>query len=339
MTETNKDKMDLPFTEQHYFSSYDHFGIHEEMLKDTTRTLSYRSAMYKNRSLFKDKVVLDVGCGTGILSMFAIKAGAKHVYAVDMSNIIEKAREIISLNGYDEQITLIQGKIEEVNLPVSKVDIIVSEWMGYFLLYESMLDTVLQARDRFLVEGGLIFPDKCSMYIAGIEDGQYKNEKIHYWEDVYGFDFSPFVDVAMSEPLVDTVDQQALITTPEKFLDIDLTTATKSDLCFCRDFTLQAIDSDFCHAYIVWFECFFPGEANIQLSTGPMYNYTHWKQTVFYMDQVLNLKKGDLIKGKIASRPNSLYPRELDIQIAWEVKTQGEDPSRELKGKYNYFMR
>jgi type I protein arginine methyltransferase len=48
-------------------------------------------------------------------------------------------------------ITLIKGKIEEVDLPVSKVDIIISEWMGYFLLYESMLDTVLFARDKWLV--------------------------------------------------------------------------------------------------------------------------------------------------------------------------------------------
>jgi len=49
------------------------------------------------------------------------------------------------------EITLIKGKMEEVELPVEKVDIIISEWMGYFLLYESMLDTVLVARDKYLV--------------------------------------------------------------------------------------------------------------------------------------------------------------------------------------------
>ena len=72
-----------------------------------------------------------------------------------------------------------RGKMEEVQLPVDKVDIIISEWMGYFLLYESMLDTVLYARDRYLAPGGVILPDKATMVLAAIEDGQYKEEKIH----------------------------------------------------------------------------------------------------------------------------------------------------------------
>jgi cyclopropane fatty-acyl-phospholipid synthase-like methyltransferase len=52
------------------------------MLKDTVRTGSYRAAIINNPHLFKDKTVLDVGCGTGILSMFAAKAGATHVVGV-----------------------------------------------------------------------------------------------------------------------------------------------------------------------------------------------------------------------------------------------------------------
>lgn len=333
------DKASLPATEQHYFSSYDHFGIHEEMLKDTSRTLLYRLAMYKNKHLFKDKVILDVGCGTGILSMFAVKAGAKHVYSVDMSSIIDKAKQIVSLNGFSDKITLVQGKLEDIKLPVDSVDIIVSEWMGYFLLYESMLDTVLYARDKYLVPGGLILPDKCLMYIAGIEDGNYKNDKIHYWEDVYGFDYTPFIEIAMSEPLVDTVENLSLITTPHKFFEFDINTVTKEDLAFQRSFSLKAIDSDLCHAYIVWWDCDFPGDEKVTLPTGPMNKYTHWKQTVFYMDQVLDLKKGDHIEGTIDSRPNGHNPRDLDIKIEWGVKTDGQDTSRELKGKYQYIMR
>ena len=113
-------------------------------------------------------------------SRFAIKAGAKHVIGVDMSTIITKAKEIVAVNGMSDKITLLQGKMEEVELPFPEVDIIISEWMGYFLLYESMLDTVLWARDRYLRKDGkgLIFPDKATIFMAGIEDGEYKDEKI-----------------------------------------------------------------------------------------------------------------------------------------------------------------
>jgi len=153
------------------------------MLKDEVRTRSYRDAIYQNKHLFKDKVVLDVGCGTGILSMFAARAGAKHVIGVDMSSIINKATAIVAANGLSNKITLLQGKMEEVKMPSEhmpdgKVDIIISEWMGYFLLYESMLDTVIYARDTYLRQEGKIFPDKATIYMAAIEDGDYKDDKI-----------------------------------------------------------------------------------------------------------------------------------------------------------------
>lgn len=76
-------------------------------------------------------------------------------------------------------ITLVKGKLEEADLPIKEFDIIVSEWMGYFLLYESMLDTVILARDKYLKPGGLMFPDEATLYIAAIEDMDYKEEKIN----------------------------------------------------------------------------------------------------------------------------------------------------------------
>ncbi|XP_070313394.1 protein arginine N-methyltransferase 3 isoform X5 [Odocoileus virginianus] len=153
---------DLPEDEDGvYFSSYGHYGIHEEMLKDKVRTESYRDFIYQNPHIFKDKVVLDVGCGTGILSLFAAKAGAKKVLGVDQSEILYQAMDIVRLNKLEDTITLIKGKIEEVRLPVEKVDVIISEWMGYFLLFESMLDSVLYAKNKYLAKGGSGISARC----------------------------------------------------------------------------------------------------------------------------------------------------------------------------------
>ena len=130
------------------------------MLKDTIRTRAYQRAIEDNPNCFKDKVVLDIGCGTGILSIFAARAGAKHVYAIENAEIANFAREIIKRNKLDGKITVIKGKMEEIELPVPKVDIIISEWMGYCLLYESMLDSVLWARDKYLAKDGKMLPDR-----------------------------------------------------------------------------------------------------------------------------------------------------------------------------------
>ena len=73
--------------------------------------------MFHNKHLFKDKIVLDVGCGTGILSMFAAKAGAKMVIGVDMSSIVEHAKKIVEDNGLSDKVTILRGKVEEIELP------------------------------------------------------------------------------------------------------------------------------------------------------------------------------------------------------------------------------
>lgn len=76
------------------------------------------------------------------------RAGAAKVYAIECSSIVEQARAIVADNGFGDTIEIIRGKMEDITLPVDYVDIIISEWMGYFLLYESMLDTVLYACDK-----------------------------------------------------------------------------------------------------------------------------------------------------------------------------------------------
>ncbi|THU85709.1 protein arginine N-methyltransferase [Dendrothele bispora CBS 962.96] len=318
-------------SKDYYADSYAHFGIHEEMLKDSVRTGSYRSAIVNNPHLFKGKTVLDVGCGTGILSMFAAKAGASLVVGIDMSNIIDQAQKIIEANGFKNTITLVKGKLEDAELPIQQFDIIISEWMGYFLLYESMLDTVLLARDRYLKPGGLIFPDNATLYLAAIEDQDYKEEKINFWDNVYGFDYSCIKDIALREPLVDTVDLKSVVTDPCMIKHIDLTTAKKEDLTFEVPFSLTATRNDYVHAFLAWFDISFEcTHKKVRFSTGPHAQYTHWKQTVFYTPSTITVSEGDTITGQLTCAPNERNNRDLDISIKYE--TMG-DPSTTMSYK------
>eukprot|EP01090_Pellita_catalonica_P001213 TRINITY_DN1090_c0_g1_i3.p1 TRINITY_DN1090_c0_g1~~TRINITY_DN1090_c0_g1_i3.p1 ORF type:complete len:374 (-),score=67.72 TRINITY_DN1090_c0_g1_i3:33-1154(-) len=323
----------------YYFQSYAHFSIHEEMLKDEVRTGTYRSAIMENAATFKDKIVLDVGCGTGILSMFCAQAGAKHVYAIDCSDIINQARTIVETNGFKDVITLIQGKVEDVDLPVKEVDIIVSEWMGYFLLYENMLDTVICARDKWLAKGGLILPDKANLYFCAIEDAEYKDEKIAWWDNVYGFDMSCIKKVAMREPLIDVVDAQAVVTTSCPVISIDIMTIKSTELSFASNFKITAERNDLVHAFVAYFDVQFNmPNGTVGFSTGPMDHYTHWKSTVFYLEDVLSIYNGEEIDADISCKPNKKNPREMDIVITYRFKGAANHNTQVTRTQ-KYFLR
>mmetsp|Transcript_19855 Transcript_19855/g.32639 ORF Transcript_19855/g.32639 Transcript_19855/m.32639 type:complete len:353 (-) Transcript_19855:1702-2760(-) len=323
------DKLQGATSKDYYFDSYAHFGIHEEMLKDEVRTKSYMRSIVQNRHLFKDKVVLDVGCGTGILSMFAAKAGAKKVYAVDFSNIATQAKEIVQKNGLSDIVEVIHGKIEEVDLACGEggVDIIISEWMGYFLLYESMLDSVLVARDKWLnQETGIMMPDKATMYICGIEDASYKEEKLHFWDNVYGFDMSCIKEMAFVEPLVETVEAGSIMTNCCKLVDFDVRTMKKEEVDFTADFEITGLRDDYMHAFVVYFDIEFAQcHKPITFSTGPAAKYTHWKQTIFYTREDLTVGYGETVKGTISTKQNKGNKRDLDITLSYNFSGKNQE--------------
>ncbi|OJD15479.1 hypothetical protein AJ78_04275 [Emergomyces pasteurianus Ep9510] len=330
--------------ESGYFTSYSYNGIHESMLKDSVRTDAYRDFIYDNKSLFKDKVVLDVGCGTGILSMFCAKAGAKMVIAVDNSDIIDRAREIIYDNGFGDVIKCIRGKIEQVELPVQQVDIIVSEWMGYCLLFEAMFDSVIWARDRYLSPDGLMVPSHATLQIAPLADPDLVDSHITFWNSVYGFRMSSMLLNIYDEALVrhNQKPEETIVAKASPFLQLPLHTITVEELTFIKSFEVT-LNTDI-HAldgWAVWFDMFFmpsrtskvaedvvPGDLKKQgfvaFSTGPFDTETHWQQGVFLINREKKparpLKKGQVIKGHVEYRKKDDGSRLLDIGIDWDIE-------------------
>lgn len=215
-----------------YFDSYEDLEVHELMLCDKPRQEAYKTAILSNKLLFQGKTVLDVGSGTGILSIFCAQAGAKRVFAVEASNLAKLSEEIVKENGFENVISVHQCRVEDFQLPedVPKVDIIVSEWMGFYLLHEGMLDSVLSARDRFLAADGSMFPESASIILAPCTLPSH----FEHWDDVNGVKMQSFarqLRLKKSEkPEVVVLKQENLLHEGEVMTWLDLKDVTIGDL-------------------------------------------------------------------------------------------------------------
>ena len=314
-------KSDIYHEKDYYFNSYSSFYIHEEMLKDKIRTESYQKAILNNKEIFKDKIVLDIGSGTGVLSFFAAQAGAKHVYGIEFADIADFSIDIIKKNNMQEKITIIKSKVEDAKLPVDKVDIIISEWMGYFLLYESMLDCVLFARDKWLKKDGYMFPDRAQMFLAGVEDKNYKRKKINSWKNIFGFDMSCIKEAAIAEPLIDNCTDEYIISSSCKIFDIDLYKVKIEELDFLSGYEIEFNEDDCFNGLVSWFNVIFSKVENkVTLKTGPYDEKTHWKQTVFYIEDDVYVQKGEKLRGNIAVSKNPDNFRFINVKISYHFE-------------------
>lgn len=297
-----------------YFNTYAHFGIHYDMLSDKVRTESYRDAILKNQKSLKDKVVLDLGCGTGILSMFSATAGAKKVYALDQSEVIYHAMDIIRENNLHNVIKTIKGRLENTKLD-ENVDIIVSEWMGYFLLFEGMLDSVIYARDNHLKPGGLLLPNKCNISLVANGDVDTHKKLINFWSDVYGYKMNCMKSEVVREASIDIVSSKHILSEPYVVKEIDIHTCKIDVMDFSSAFRLP-ITKDGCLSSLVgYFDTFFDLPNSVSFSTGPQAAPTHWKQTVFYFRDCREVKQGDVIEGTIICSRQKTDVRALSVEI------------------------
>ena len=322
-----------------YFNTYDKIDIHRQMIDDKVRTKSYRDYIYQNKHIFKDKIVLDVGCGTGILSLFAAKSGAKKVIGIDNSNIIDQTNIIVKDNGYENVITLVKGKAEEIDsLPdgIEKVDIILHELMGHFLLFESSLNTVIHCRDRWLKPGGIIAPDEAVMYLTAVEDEEYEENGTNFWDNVYDFDMSAIKKIPLKNISIHgnySRDNIVCETVPIK--TIDLMSVKVEDLSFSSSFKLDAFRKGFVNGFIGFFSySFTSGRKPITVSTSP-YNYpTHWCSALFYLTDDIIINKDEFIDGTISITPSDDYIRSIDVTINYNFSGKYQQVINENKKFY-----
>lgn len=278
------------------------------------RTKSYEEAILKNSQSLTGKTVLDLGCGSGILSMFCSKAGAKQVISIDQSDIIYKAMDICRANNI-ENVKLIKGRLEDTDIGVEKVDVIVSEWMGYFLLFEGMMDSLIYARDRHLVEGGTLLPNRCNMSLVAFGDEERHAELIGFWDDVYGFNMSCMKPEVLKDAVIEICRPQFILSEPNVITDIDLMTATTETCNFKYDFKLKVLKSGKVTSFVGYFDTFFELPHSVSFSTGPVATPTHWKQTVFYLKDPVSVEVGQVIEGTIKCRRHVKEMRSLSVSI------------------------
>lgn len=276
-----------------YFASYADPGVHRLMIQDHARTDAYRRAIEK---VAKGKRVLDIGTGTGILSMFAARAGAAQVDAVDSSAIIELAREIADDNGLGDRIRFHRGRAEELDLD-QEYDLVISEWMGFFGLAELMFESVIDARDRYLAPGGHMLPGHLRLRVAPICDSHvHEDLGIGLWErPVYGFDFSRILETEVQSFITAACDLKpsSLLGPAVTVLDLDLDNGTADDFFFTSAESITVEQEGTVHGFGGWFEVDLAD--GVELSCSPMHVQTHWRQS-FFPVRPFPVERGDLIR-------------------------------------------
>ncbi|XP_016329941.1 histone-arginine methyltransferase CARM1-like isoform X2 [Sinocyclocheilus anshuiensis] len=315
----------------------------QNMLQDYLRTATYQKAILLNEVDFKDKVVLDVGCGTGILSFFAVQAGAKKVYAVEASSVAKYAETLVKSNNLSNKITVLSGKIEEVSCS-EKVDVIISEPMGYMLLNERMLESYLHAKN-WLKPKGMMFPTQGDIHLAPFTDEQLYMEhhaRSNFWNQrcFYGVNLSGLhssaVDEFFRQPIVDTFDMQILMARSVKYT-INFLEAKEEDLHRLEiPFVFKLLQSGLIHGLAFWFDVAFVGSRmTVWLSTAPNEPLTQWYQVRCLLQTPLFAKMGQTLSGRVQLIANKR--QSYDIHITALVDQSGFKSGNSLDLKNHFF--
>ncbi|XP_076456146.1 protein arginine N-methyltransferase 2-like [Babylonia areolata] len=335
---THNSNQQFFWEDDEYFGSYGKLKLHHEMLSDQPRTLAYQRAIKDNAAWLKDKVILDVGCGTGILSLMCAKYGQpKQVYAVEASDMADYTQGVVDSNGLSDVISVRHSYVEDLSLE-TPVDLIISEWMGTLLLFEMMVESVLIARDKFLAPGGTVWPSSASLFLVPVTADEQYRDYIDCWCHQYGFDLSYLKSLAVSEflpkPFHSYELQRDTCLAPEAtLLQLDLASLQVSQLedIICP-FQFQVHTSGTMHGFCTWFQVDFCGlgegegeggvVATTSLNTGPDHELTHWKQNLFLLDEGVRVTAGDLLQGRAQIYRHKDWRRHLRMLLTFTHRGQ-----------------
>ncbi|MBN2695505.1 50S ribosomal protein L11 methyltransferase [bacterium] len=212
--------------------NYDSANIHYKLLNDSIRTVFYRKAIKKY--IKTGDIVADLGCGTGILSFFASKSGAKKIYAIDKMDIIKTAKKVADLNEI-KNIEFIQKDMFDVE--IEAIDVIIQEQIGSFFWDEDMILKVSHYRDRFLKKGGVILPGKVSLYLVPIYLHSEVEISVQYWKHrPYGFNMNQFALLDLKQninhnkiKLLSRDEKIVYLDTPQKVTEVDFYTVNPKE--------------------------------------------------------------------------------------------------------------
>jgi len=264
-----------------YRMSYRDVAMHKVMLQDVVRTDAYEKAI---REVVRPKhSVLDFGCGTGVLAMFAARAGARKVMAVDRSPFIKTAKEIAQTNSFDN-IDFYHDDHQSLQLDET-IDVIVSEWMGHCLFYEAMLEPLLAIRDRYLARDGVMIPAEVSLHAGLVCDEDLLDDLSFLRDQPYGIDFSPISRAPFQQTDLVTLDPESILNNTAHLGSLNMRTIGKAETPRVFTGTIRPEKKAEVFALCGWFSCEL--SRGVAFGTGPNDMPTHWDQILFPLPEPL----------------------------------------------------